>query len=203
MRFPSIIVTSLLFLAVTFVQADREAKHGSAPTAWSNQIEKDLVQLIAKNEQARTIYTRVVRRLRRSGVPAGYVWQVFSNPRVRVEPQIARKFSRPAEKMDYHDYRKIFVNDDRINHGVAFYKQHKNLLNQVARKYGVDPYLILSFVGVETRYGLYDSVYPVFNSLHTIIHDIPGRAQWAEDEMVACETPLHSRNRSAWSTPVW
>ncbi|MCF6237272.1 MAG: lytic murein transglycosylase, partial [Candidatus Marinimicrobia bacterium] len=69
--------------------------------------------------------------------------------------------------------------------GVKFYNKHKKLLHQVASQYGVDPYLILSFVGVETEYGMYASSYPVFNSLHTIIHNIPRRAKWAEDEMVA------------------
>lgn len=144
-----------------------------------------MVTLIAKNEQARKIYSRVIQRLRRSGVPAAYAWQVFSNPGIRIEPKISDRFLKPAEKMDYTDYRKIFVNTKRIDGGVKFYKEHGALLNSIADRYGVDPILILSFVGVETQYGLYASAYPVFNSLHTIIHNIPRRAKWAEDEMVA------------------
>ena len=185
MRSARNILTLILLLAATAALADGDTKHAIPPSSWSDQIARDLVTLIAKNAQARQIYTQVIRRLRRSGVPAAYVWQVFTDPGIRIEPNIAQRFSKPAEKMDYTDYRRIFVNDDRISHGVAFYQTHKTLLEQVSKKYGVDPYLILSFVGVETRYGLYASAYPVFNALHTIIHDIPGRAKWAEDEMVA------------------
>ncbi len=185
MRSMQFIVALLLVLASSTVLADRENKHGSAPASWSDQVEKDMVALIAKNEQARQIYTRVVKRLRRSGVPATYAWQVLSNPGIKIEPKISTRFSKPAEKMDYTDYRRIFVNTKRIAGGVKFYNKHKKLLHQVASQYGVDPYLILSFVGVETEYGMYASSYPVFNSLHTIIHNIPRRAKWAEDEMVA------------------
>ncbi len=185
MRIPGIILPLLLLLTISVVFADRESKHGTAPASWSNQVEKDMVSLIAKNEQARQVYARVIKRLRRSGVPATYAWQVFSNPGIKIEPNISERFSRPAEKMDYTDYRRIFVNSNRIDGGVKFYEEHQELLHRVAQKYGVDPYLILSFVGVETQYGSYASSYPVINSLHTIIHTLPRRAKWAEDEMVA------------------
>lgn len=178
-------ILTLFLLTTTMVWADRDTKQGAVPSSWSDQTEKDLVTLIAKNEQSRQVYGRVVKRLRRSGVPAAYVWQVFMDPGIKVDPGIAKRFDKPAERLDYKDYRRIFVNTKRIDGGVKFYKEHKQLINEVANKYGVDPYLILSFVGVETQYGLYASAYPVFNSLHTIIHNIPRRAQWAEDEMVA------------------
>jgi len=184
-RIIRILLASTLILLTSTALADRESKHGTAPASWSNQVEKDMVTMISKNEQARQVYTRVIKRLRRSGVPAAYAWQVFANPGIKIEPKISEKFSKPAERMNYTDYRRIFVNTKRIDGGVKFYNEHKDLLNQVANKYGVDPYLILSFVGVETQYGLYASSYPVFNSLHTIIHNIPRRAKWAEDEMVA------------------
>ncbi len=135
-----------------FAYADRDSKYGSAPTSWSNQVEKDMVNLISKNEQARQVYGRVIKRLRRSGVPAAYAWQVFSNPGIKIEPNISAKFSKPAEKMEYTDYRRIFVNDKRIDGGVKFYNEHSDLLHQVANQYGVDPFLILSFVGVETQW---------------------------------------------------
>ena len=185
MRYMRRTLTLLLLFAGLFVYADRDSKHGPAPASWSDQVEKDMVSMISKNEQARQVYSRVIKRLRRSGVPASYAWQVFSNPGIKIDPKIAERFAKPAERMDYTDYRRIFVNDKRISGGVAFYNEHSDLLHSVAKQYGVDPFLILSFVGVETQYGLYASSYPVFNSLHTIIHNIPRRAKWAEDEMVA------------------
>ncbi|MCF6238460.1 MAG: lytic murein transglycosylase, partial [Candidatus Marinimicrobia bacterium] len=125
------IVALLLVLASSTVLADRENKHGSAPASWSDQVEKDMVALIAKNEQARQIYTRVVKRLRRSGVPATYAWQVLSNPGIKIEPKISTRFSKPAEKMDYTDYRRIFVNTKRIAGGVKFSNKNKKLVHKV------------------------------------------------------------------------
>ena len=186
---PTRIFILLFFLLASSVWADRDAKQGAVPTAWSDQVEKDMVTLVAKNEQARQVYSRVIKRLRRSGVPATYAWQVFSDPAIKVDPKIVKRFDKPAERLDYDAYRRIFVNDKRISGGVKFYNEHKDLIHQVSKQYGVDPYLILSFVGVETQYGLYASAYPVFNSLHTIIHNIPRRAKWAEDEMVASHKP--------------
>ncbi|MCF7823333.1 MAG: lytic murein transglycosylase [Candidatus Marinimicrobia bacterium] len=162
-----------------------DIKQASAPSSWSDKAEEDLISLIAKNDNGRKVYSRVIKRLRRSGVPLTYAWQVFSDPGITIDESISERFSRPAEKMEYSDYRRIFVNNQRIDGGVKFYAEHKDLLNLVSDKYGVDPYLILSFVGVETQYGLYTSTYSVFNSLHTIIHTMPRRDKWAEDEMVA------------------
>ena len=178
-------ILTLILILSSLLWAEIDSKQGAVPTSWSDQTEKDMVALIAKNEQARRVYSRVVKRLRRSGVPATYAWQVFANPGIQIDPGISKRFDTPAEKLEYADYRRIFVNTKRIDGGVKFYGEHKELIHQVADKYGVDPFLILSFVGVETQYGAYASAYPVFNSLHTIIHTIPRRAQWAEDEMVA------------------
>jgi len=185
--------------------ADTDLKSSNAPTTWSTQVEHDLVNLIAKNEQAHQVYTRVVQRLRRSGVPAAYVHAVFTHPDVTLDQTVASLLTRPAEKMEYADYRRIFINERRINRGVTFYQTYGDLIRKTALEYGVDPYLLLSFVGVETEYGTFQSKYSVFNSLHTIIHNVPRRAKWAEDEMVAwfmvCRTdqlsPLETRGSYA------
>jgi len=172
-------------LGFSTAMADTDQHSMIAPTTWSDQVEQDLVNLVAKNEQAHQVYARVVRRLRRSGFPAVYVHGVFSHPEVMLDDNVVQRLTKPAESMDYSDYRRIFVNDKRIRHGVTFYRTYGDLLHQIADQYGVDPYLMLSFVGVETQYGSFTSKYSVFNSLHTIIHHIPRRAKWAEDEMVA------------------
>ncbi len=180
-----IIFTVWAMLIAVSVNADTDVKSTTAPVSWSDQVEQDLVSMIAKNEQAHQVYARVVRRLRRSGVPVGYVHQVFSNNQVRVSQDIITRLDRPAEAMDWEDYRRIFVNQKRVDRGVDFYNQYSALIHDTADRYGVDPFLILSFVGVETWYGKHTSEYSVFNSLHTLIHHVPRRAKFAEDEMVA------------------
>jgi membrane-bound lytic murein transglycosylase B len=175
----------LIALMAVPLLADADTKSMTAPTTWSDQVEKELVSMIAKNEQAHQVYARVVNRLRRSGVPASYVHEVFSNNQVRVDEEIIRRLDRPYEKLEYDRYRQIFVNEKRISRGVDFYNQYRFLIHDTADRFGVDPYLLLSFVGVETWYGKHSSEFLVFNSLHTLIHHVPRRAKFAEDEMVA------------------
>jgi hypothetical protein len=49
----------------------------------------------------------------------------------------------------------------------------------------VDPFLILSIVGVESNYGRHKVKYTVFNALYTQIAKMPRRKQWATKEMIA------------------
>ncbi|MEO9215697.1 MAG: lytic murein transglycosylase, partial [Rhodanobacter sp.] len=47
------------------------------------------------------------------------------------QQSILDAISRPAEAKPWRDYRPIFVTDKRINDGVAFYRQHRALLQQI------------------------------------------------------------------------
>jgi len=60
----------------------------------------------------------------------------------------------------------------------------QTLINTVADSFGVDPFLIVSIIGVESKYGENSSQFSVFNALHTVIHKIPKRKRWAEKEMI-------------------
>ncbi|WP_049623475.1 lytic murein transglycosylase, partial [Frateuria defendens] len=45
--------------------------------------------------------------------------------------------SRPAEAKPWKDYRPIFLTPRRIDEGVAFYREHRDLIERIARQYGV------------------------------------------------------------------
>ena len=70
------------------------------------------------------------------------------------QTSIVKAMSRPAEKVKpWHEYRKLFVSDLRIKRGVEFWQQHEATLERAYEKYGVDPAIIVSILGVETNYG--------------------------------------------------
>lgn len=88
------------------------------------------------------------------------------------QTSIVKAMSRPAEKVKpWHEYRKLFVSDLRIKRGVEFWQQHEATLERAYEKYGVDPAIIVSILGVETNYGRNTGSYRVIDALSTLAFD--------------------------------
>nr|WP_133129879.1 lytic murein transglycosylase [Legionella yabuuchiae] len=79
--------------------------------------------------------------------------------------------SQPEHRLTYTKYRDSRVDNYRIIMGRKKYKQNKELADQIAARYGVDPCFIMSFWGMETSYGSYMGNFPVINSLATLAYD--------------------------------
>ena len=116
-------------------------------------------------------------------IPDDFVRAAFKHKKIEIHSEIAEKFARPYEKKPWSDYRKIFVKESRIVAGVKFYKTNINLIQEVAEKYEVDPFIVVTIAGVESNYGIHHSQYSVFNSLYSQIHDMPKRSKWATREL--------------------
>lgn len=102
----------------------------------------------------------------------------------KLQPSIIKAMSSPAEKrMEWHSYRKIFLKPDRINGGVKFWQEHRDLLQQASEKYGVPAEIIIAIIGVETRYGGNTGSYKVLDALMTLGFHFPKRAQFFKREL--------------------
>jgi membrane-bound lytic murein transglycosylase B len=97
------------------------------------------------------------------------------------QQSILDAISRPAEAKPWRDYRPIFMTDQRIADGVAFYREHRALLEQVGRQYGVAPEYIVAILGVETNYGRLGGKYKVLDALVTLGLYYPPRAKFFRD----------------------
>ncbi len=91
--------------------------------------------------------------------------------------------SRPAESKSWKDYRPIFLTDKRIQDGVAFYREHRALLEQIGRQYGVAPQYIVAIIGVETNYGRITGKYQVLDALVTLGLYYPPRAKFFREQL--------------------
>ena len=97
---------------------------------------------------------------------------------------VLAKISKPAEKaLAWHQYRRIFVKDKRIDDGVAFWRQHRATLDDAAAKYGVRPEIVTAILGVETFYGRVTGSYPVMDALATLAFDYPRRAKFFRGQL--------------------
>ncbi|WEN15126.1 lytic murein transglycosylase B [Rhodanobacter sp. AS-Z3] len=99
------------------------------------------------------------------------------------QQSILDAISRPAEGKPWKDYRPIFLTDKRIDDGVAFYRQHRALLEQIGKQYGVAPQYIVAIVGVETSYGRNTGKYKVLDALVTLGLYYPPRAKFFREQL--------------------
>lgn len=99
------------------------------------------------------------------------------------QQSILDAISRPAEGKPWKDYRPIFVTDKRINDGIAFYREHRALLDRIGKKYGVAPQYIVAIVGVETSYGHNTGSYKVLDALVTLGLYYPPRAKFFREQL--------------------
>ncbi len=91
---------------------------------------------------------------------------------------------RPAERrLNWHEYSKIFLDEQRISGGVEFWRQNRVSLERAQRKYGVAPEVIVAIIGVETRYGRVMGRHRVVDALMTLAFDYPPRASFFRKEL--------------------
>lgn len=92
--------------------------------------------------------------------------------------------SRPAEAVrPWRDYRPIFLNDARIQGGVAFYRENRADLDRIAMETGVPPEYVVAIIGVETNYGKNTGSYSVLDVLYTLGFGYPKRAPFFAGEL--------------------
>ncbi|MBL39367.1 MAG: lytic murein transglycosylase B [Xanthomonadales bacterium] len=99
------------------------------------------------------------------------------------QQSIIDAITRPAESKPWHEYRKIFVRDTRIDGGVEFWRANRALIERVAAEFRVPAEVILAIVGVETNYGLNTGSYRVLDALVTLGFYYPKRAEFFSREL--------------------
>jgi membrane-bound lytic murein transglycosylase B len=100
------------------------------------------------------------------------------------QQSIIDAISRPAEKrLNWGQYRKIFITDKRIKGGMKFWKENRAILEQAEKTYGVPAQIITAIVGVETYYGRITGKYSVLDSLYTLGFHYPPRAKFFRSEL--------------------
>ena len=124
--------------------------------------------------------------VQRLAAETSYTEQELVNLFTQVEKQehLFEKLDRPAEKeLQWYQYKGIFIKDRRIDLGVKFWRENRELLAEVSEKTGVPPEIIVAIIGVETFYGIYRGKDPVFDSLVTLAFDYPRRAKFFTVEL--------------------
>ncbi len=100
------------------------------------------------------------------------------------QDKILELIARPAEKTrEWKDYRPIFMTRNRVEKGVAFYDQYRDVFTRAEQAHGVPAGIILAILGVETTYGGNKGSYRVIEALATLGFDYPPRAPFFRREL--------------------
>lgn len=78
---------------------------------------------------------------------------------------------QPEGTMTFAQYQKRVITDARIAQGKRLYKEHKELLEKTAKKYGVPAQFIVALWGIETSYGNNTGGFGVVPALATLAFD--------------------------------
>jgi membrane-bound lytic murein transglycosylase B len=96
---------------------------------------------------------------------------------------VIKAISAPSTAKPWFEFKPLFVDDARIVNGVRFWSDHGELLARAQQEFGVPESVIVSIVGIETRYGRFTGNIRVVDSLATLGFDVPGRQDYFRGEL--------------------
>ena len=97
-----------------------------------------------------------------------------------VGPEIAKK---PKPTQGWSSYRKQFINENRINDGVIFWRANAKALKRASEIYHVDPEYIVGIIGVETYFGRNVGKTNTFDALSTLAFFTIRRSEYFTKEL--------------------
>lgn len=102
---------------------------------------------------------------------------------IEPEPEVITKITTPYEALPWNKYKKIFINEKKIQGGVKFWQEYRDVLSDAENKYGVPAELIVAIIGIESAYGQNSGKFPVLQALATLAFDYPPRAKFFLSEL--------------------
>ena len=80
-------------------------------------------------------------------------------------------------------YRSNFLDEERISSGVKFWRENADAIRKASAIYGVPEEIIVSIIGVETRYGAVMGRTRILDALVTLGFDYPRREKFFKKEL--------------------
>ncbi|NRA59667.1 MAG: lytic murein transglycosylase [Psychrobium sp.] len=128
---------------------------------------------LAEQKETQTFEQWLV-ELRIEAKDKGFSEQLIKDALLNLKPYpkaIKSDRAQPEFKRTFVQYSTKRLSAWRIKTGLKMQKEHQELLEKVAEKYGVQPRFILAFWGLETNYGTFTGNNDIIRSLATLAFD--------------------------------
>ena len=105
--------------------------------------------------------------------------------KAEIKESIIKKISTPAERtLTWGEYRKIFMTRERIDAGVKFWLENREMLERIELESGVPIEMLVGIIGVETYFGRITGKDRVIDALATLAFDYPPRQTFFRKELM-------------------
>jgi membrane-bound lytic murein transglycosylase B len=108
-------------------------------------------------------------------------------PSIRIHRQAVQADRSQAEFVQTYEAYLRRVSPRRIERGQAFMAEHGEMIRRVAADYGVQPRFIGAIIGLESDYGTYPIVEPLFDVVATLAFEGRRGAQFRRELLAALE----------------
>ena len=159
----SIALRAFLF-SFFFLIEPAAARAAEAPRALAPEVEAFIEEMVQKHQ----FEAPALRRL-------------FAQ--VKPRPAIVKAMSAPSTARPWHEFRGRYLEPQRINGGVAFWREHAAIIGKASREFGVPEEIIVATIGVETFYGRHTGNFRVLDALATLAFHFPPRAELFRSEL--------------------
>ena len=100
-----------------------------------------------------------------------------------IDQKTIELMDRQYESLPWYKYRKLFINQNRIEMGVKFWDTYQSILERAEREYGIPQQVIVALIGVETHYGTRLGDKSVLDSLVTLSAAYERRSKFFSSEL--------------------
>jgi len=101
----------------------------------------------------------------------------------KFQPQIIESMERPYEKKTWDVYQSLFLTEQRVQAGLAYWRDNQAALMAAEKRFGVPADMIVSIIGIETLYGQHQGTYRVIDALSTLAFYYPKRSPFFTKEL--------------------
>ena len=105
------------------------------------------------------------------------------NPKFRKKPKKSSKKKRFPKHGSWDRYKKHLLGDTRVQEGVKYMRDNRNIFHKVYKKYGVPPEYITAIIGIESHYGQNRGKFPAFDTLTTLAFERNRRSKYFKYEL--------------------
>lgn len=102
---------------------------------------------------------------------------------VKPSEGVQKAIAAPSTARPWHEFRELFVDQRRIDNGVKFWSRHEEVLSRARSDFGVPEAIIVSIIGIETRYGSYVGRFRTLDALYTLAFEGDRRADFFRGEL--------------------
>lgn len=110
-------------------------------------------------------------------------WVASLLGQARVQPAVIKAVTSPGTARPWREFRPVYLNRQRIEGGVKFWRENAEALDRATSTFGVPSEVIVSILGVETIYGRQTGGFRVLDALVTLGFEVSARAAYFQSEL--------------------